>query len=120
MANAVISKIAAAFGLIGQADDLLEGSWRRQDWGSFVRAWLLSSAGVAVVGFVLPFVFFMLPAVLFDIVAVFMKTKTLPISWSDTAMFGLRFGGMVGAFFLVTAIPILLFKQFCGDWDATH
>jgi hypothetical protein len=46
-----------------------------------------------------------------------MKTRTIPISWAETLSFGLRFGGMVGAFFLVSAIPAMLFKQICRDWE---
>jgi hypothetical protein len=117
VANAVLSKVAAVFGLIGQADDLLEGSWQRRDWGTFVRTWLATTVGVALVAFVLPFIMFMLPAMIYDLVALFMKTRTIPISFRETLAFGLRFGGMVGAFFLVSAIPIMLFKQFCGDWE---
>lgn len=117
MANAVVSKIVAAFSLIGQADDVLEGSWRRHDWSAFVRVWLVSSVAVTVVGFLLPFIFFMLPALLYDLLALFMKTRTIPISLKETTNFGLSFGGMVGATFLVSAIPIMLFKQVCGDWN---
>ena len=117
MANAVVSKIGTAFSLIGQADDVLEGSWRRHDWGAFVRVWLVSSVAVAVVGFLLPFVFFMLPALLYDLLALFMKTRTIPISLKETTNFGLAFGGMVGATFLVSAFPIMFFKQVCGDWN---
>lgn len=118
MANAVLSKVAAVFGLIGQADNLLESSWQRRDWGSFVRTWLVSTVAVALIAFVLPFLMFMLPALLYDLVALFMKTRTIPISFQETLNFGLRFGGMVGIFFLLSLIPILLFKQICGDWNA--
>ncbi len=116
MANPVLSKLAAAAGLIGQADDLLEGSWQRRDWGTFVSTWLVSSVGVAAAAFVLPFLMFMLPALIYDLLALFMKTRTIPISFRETLNFGLRFGGMVGVFFLVSTIPIMLFKQICGDW----
>ena len=116
MANAVVSKAVALFGLIGQADNLLEGSWQSRDWGSFVRTWLASSVGVAVVGFLLPFVMFMIPAMIYDLVALFMKTRTIPISFNETLAFGLRFGGMAGVFFLISAIPMMMFKQVCGDW----
>jgi hypothetical protein len=114
--QAVIGKIAVLFGLIGQADDLLEGSWQRGDWPSFVRTWLVSTVGVAVVAFVLPFVMFMLPAMIYDLFALFMKTRTIPISFRESLAFGLRFGGMVGLFFFLSAIPMMYFKQIGGDW----
>lgn len=117
MANAVLSKIAMLFNLIVQADDLLEGSWRRGNWAAFVRTWLIASIAVAVISFLMPFVMFMIPALTYDLLAMFMKTRTIPISWAETLSFGLRFGGMVGAFFLVSAIPAMLFKQICGDWE---
>lgn len=116
VAQAILSKIAMLFGLISQADDLLEGSWQRRDWPTFVRTWLIATVAVAVLAFLMPFVMFMLPALAYDLVALFMKTRTIPISFRETLAFGLRFGGMVGAFFLVSAIPIMLFKQICGDW----
>lgn len=116
VANAVLSKIAVVFGLISQADDVLEGSWQRRAWGTFVRTWLASSVAVAVVGFLLPFVLFMIPALVYDLIALFMKTRTIPISFNETLAFGLRFGGMVGLFFLLSAIPMMIFKEVCGDW----
>jgi hypothetical protein len=117
MANAVLSKIVTLFKLVGQADDVLEGSWRRGDWGTFARTWLVASIAVAVIVFVMPFVLFMLPALAYDLMTLFTKTRTIPISWAETLSFGLRFGGMVGAFFLVSAIPAMLFKQISGDWQ---
>jgi hypothetical protein len=119
VANAVVSKVVALFGLIRRADDLLEGSWQRHDWSTFVRAWLIASVGVTLVAFLLPFVMFLLPALIYDVLALFMKTKVFPVSFKDTMNFGLRFGGMVGGFFLISAIPAMLFKQLCGDWKMT-
>jgi hypothetical protein len=119
VANAVLSKIASLFSLIVQADDLLEGSWRRRDWATFVQTWLVASIAVAVIAFLMPFLVFMVPALLYDLVALFMKTRTIPISWTEATSFGLRFGGMVGVFFLVSTIPMMLFKQISGDWEMT-
>jgi hypothetical protein len=119
VANAVISKVVALFGLIGRSDDLLEGTWQRRDWPNFVRAWLIASVGVAVVAFLLPFAMFLLPALIYDALALFMKTRTIPISFRDSLQFGLRFGAMVGGFFLISAIPAMLFKELCGDWKMT-
>lgn len=116
MSQAVLGKIVNLFGLIGQTDDLLEGSWQRGDWSSFVRTWLVATVGIAVVAFVLPFVMFMLPALLYDLAALFMKTRSIPISFQETMAFGLRFGGMVGAFFFLSAVPMMYFKQIGGDW----
>jgi hypothetical protein len=119
VANVVASKIADCFGLITHADDLLEGSWLRRDWPSFVRTWLIASVGVAIVAFLMPFVMFLLPALIYDGLALFMKTRALPISFHDSLQFGLRFGAMVGGFFLISTIPAMLFKQMCGDWKMT-
>ena len=118
--NDVISKVAALFGWIGWADDLLEGSWQRRDWPTFVRAWLTASAGVAVVAFLLPFVLFLLPALIYDALALFMKTRNIPISFHDSLQFGWRFAAMVGGFYLISAIPAMLFKELCGDWKTTN
>jgi hypothetical protein len=119
VANAVLSKVASLFSLIVQADDLLEGSWRRRDWGTFVQTWVVASVAVAVIAFLMPFLVFMVPALVYDLVALFMKTRTIPISWTEATSFGLRFGGMVGVFFLVSTIPMMLFKQLGGDWEMT-
>ncbi len=119
MANAVLSKVTDWFGLITHADNLLEGSWQQRDWPSFVRTWLIASAGVAIAAFLMPFVMFLLPALIYDGLALFMKTRTLPVSFRDSLQFGLRFGAMVGGFFLISTIPAMLFKQMCGDWKTT-
>lgn len=119
MANDVMSKAVALFGWIGRADDLLEGSWQRRDWPTFVRAWLTAAVGVAVVAFLLPFALFLLPALVYDGLALFMKTRTIPISFHDSLQFGWRFAVMVGGFYLISAIPAMLFKELCGDWKMT-
>lgn len=116
MANAVLSRIGSVFGLIGQADNLLEDTWQRRNWGGFARTWFTSAIVVAIAAFLMPFIFFMLPSLIYDLVAIFIKTRSIPVSFRDTFDFGLRFGGMVGAFFLVSAIPLMLFRQICGDW----
>ncbi len=118
-ANAMMSKVAGLFGLIGHADDLLEGSWQQRDWPSFVRTWLIASVGVALVAFLMPFVMFLLPALIYDALALVMKTRSIPISFRDSVQFGLRFAAMVGGFFLISTIPAMLFKQMCGDWKHT-
>ena len=114
--RAVIAKIVAVFGLILQADNLLEGSWQSRDWPTFVRTWLVTTVGVAVMAFLLPFLMFMLPALLYDLLALVMKTRTIPISFRDSLAFGSRFGGMVGLFFFVSVIPMMYLKQIAGDW----
>jgi hypothetical protein len=117
VANAVMSKVSELFGLVGHADDLLEGSWQKRDWPSVVSTWLIATFGVAVMAFLMPFVMFLLPALIYDGLALFMKTRTIPISFHDSMQFGLRFAAMVGGFFLVSTIPAMLFKQMCGDWN---
>ncbi len=116
MVQPVLGKIVALFGLIGQADNLLEGTWQSRDWSTFVRTWLVATVGVAAVAFLLPFLMFMLPALIYDALALFMKTRTIPISFRDSMAFGLRFGGMVGLVFFLSAIPMMFFKQVAGDW----
>lgn len=116
MANGVVSKIMTLFGLIGQADTQLEQSWQHQNWGSFARVWLISSVVIALIAFVLPFIFFMLPSMIYDLATTFTHTKIIRVSFPETLDFALRFGGVVGGVFFLTAIPIMLFKQICGDW----
>lgn len=116
MANDAVSKITALFGLIGEADTLLEQSWQRHSWGGFVRTWLISSVALALTAFVLPFVFFMLPSMIYGVISTFMHTKGSSVSFSETLEFALRFGGVVGGVFLLSAIPAMMFKQMCGDW----
>ena len=114
--KAIGSKLVQLAGLITHTDDVLEGTWQRHDWPTFIRTWLMASVGVAVVSFLMPFIMFLLPALIYDALALVMKTKSIPISFHDSLQFGWRFGAMVGIFFLVSTIPALFFKQICGDW----
>lgn len=118
MANDAVSKFTRLFGLIGEADTVLEQSWQRHSWGGFVRTWLISSVALALIAFVLPFVFFTLPSIVYGVISTFMHTKGSSISLSETFEFALRFAGIVGGVFFLSAIPIMMFKQMCGDWTA--
>jgi hypothetical protein len=113
------------FQLIGDADDLLERSWRERNWGIFIRVWLMATFWVAVLAFLLPFIFGYIPAFLYNVVASVVAViaggaaKLVGLSFSEVLRtMAVPFCAMVGLFTLIFTVPVMLLKQLSDEFNA--
>jgi uncharacterized protein YqhQ len=108
-------QMSGTFHLVGQADHLLESSWRERKWGTFIRVWLTTTVGLMVLAFVLPFVFIYLPAFLYNIIPRVFGGKILNVLIFDMWTLGAGLAIMVGLFTLILTMPVMMLKQISGD-----
>ena len=106
------------FELVGHADALLEGAWREHKWGTFIRVWLMTSVALLIVSFVAPFVFFYLPALVYNLFASIIGEKLLAVSISDIWYLAAPFAAMVAAVTLIFTVPVMLLKQLSGEFHS--
>jgi hypothetical protein len=106
------------FELVGHADTLLEGAWRERRWGTFIRVWLMTSVALLILSFVAPFVFFYLPALVYNLFAFIIGEKPLAVSISDIWYLAAPFAAMVAAVTLIFTVPVMLLKQLSGEFHS--
>ena len=106
------------FELVGHTDTLLEGAWREHKWGTFIRVWLMTSVALLIVSFVAPFVFFYLPALVYNLFASIIGEKLLAVSISDIWYLAAPFAAMVAAVTLIFTVPVMLLKQLSGEFHS--
>lgn len=56
------------FKLLGEADDLLENSWRTRQWATFIRVLLITSVAMVAVTFVSAFILLYIPFLVYNAV----------------------------------------------------
>ena len=106
------------FEFVGHADALIEGAWRERKWGAFIRLWLMTSVALLVLSFVAPFVFFYLPALVYNLFASIIGEKLLAVSISDIWYLAAPFAAMVGVVTLIFTVPVMLLKQLSGEFHS--
>jgi len=106
------------FELVGHADALLEGAWRERKWGTFIRLWLMTSVALLILSFVAPFVFFYLPALVYNVVFWILGKTLLNVSISDIWYLAAPFAAMVGLVTLIFTVPVMLLKQLSGEFHS--
>jgi hypothetical protein len=102
------------FQLIPGTEDILQASWHARRWGTFVKAWLALTVGMAALVLVVPFL--VVPVVLvINVVAYAFGAKGLTLSIYDLWNFALPFSAMVGLVALSLTVPVMVLKELSGE-----
>lgn len=105
------------FQLVGQADDLLEHSWRQRKWATFIRIWLIATFWLALMSLLSPFIFLYVPVSIDDGVAFVIGWKIFALSFFDLLWtLAMPLAAMVGLSTLIFTVPVMLLKQVSGEF----
>jgi hypothetical protein len=105
------------FRMVGQSDALLDEAWTHRKWSTFVLLWLAVSIGMAFLPAVMVLVVLLVPGGLYNGFATLIRLRTIGISIGELWHLAAGLGIIIGLFTLVFTVPVMLFRQVCGDLD---
>jgi hypothetical protein len=107
------------FQFVVEADNLLELSWQERKRAIFIRIWLESTLWVTVMTFLSPFVFFLIPMWIWNLVALVIGARLVAFSFSETLLtLAMPVSAMVAVSMLIFTVPVMLLKQVSGEFSA--
>lgn len=111
-------------GLIDKADTLLETSWQKRNWTTFIKTWLMASLGMAVFALVTPPIVLIAAGIIYTIIAVVLgafgaNVKFLTFDYSIIG-FSVAFSTMMGLLTLIFTVPAMLIKEVSGDFKTNR
>jgi len=107
------------FRLVGQADDLLEYSWRERKWATFIRIWLIATFWLTLMTLLSPFIFLYAPASIYNGMAFLIGGHILAVSFSDVLWtLAMPIAATVGLSTLIFTVPVMLLKQASGEFTS--
>jgi hypothetical protein len=111
----VAFKASELFRMVGQSDALLDEAWMHRRWATFVQLWLAASVGMMLLPAIMVFVVLLIPGLLYNAFAAVIHKRMLSISVADLWHLAAGMGGIIGLFTLLFTMPVMLFRQLCGD-----
>jgi hypothetical protein len=110
------------FRMVGQTDTLLDEAWTQRKWSTFVLLWLAASVGMALVPALIIFVLLLIPGGLYNAFAPLARLRTIGITFGELLHLAIGLGVIIGLFTLVFTVPVMAFRQVCGDLNkrSTH
>jgi hypothetical protein len=111
----VAFRASELFRMVGQSDSLLDEAWTHRRWATFVQLWLAASVGMTLLPAIMVFAVLLIPGLLYNAFAALIHTRMLSISVADLWHLAAGLGGIIGLFTLLFTMPVMLFRQLCGD-----
>ena len=84
-------------------------------WATFVQLWLAASVGMMLLPAIMVLVVLFIPGLLYNAFAAVIRARMLSISVADLWRLAAGLGGIIGLFTLLFTVPVMFFRQLCGD-----